>query len=45
MSVYEDVYFVEANLINAQPDLQISDIEGDLHDNFSVINFGTLSTG
>tara|TARA_B110000977_G_scaffold35188_1_gene47095 strand:+ start:5331 stop:9626 length:4296 start_codon:yes stop_codon:yes gene_type:complete len=45
MSVYEDVYFVEANLINAQPDLQVSDIEGDLHDNFSVINFGTLSTG
>ena len=45
MSVYEDVYFVEANLVNAQPDLQVSDIEGDLHDNFSVINFGTLSTG
>tara|TARA_R110000744_G_scaffold52468_1_gene112408 strand:- start:4545 stop:8834 length:4290 start_codon:yes stop_codon:yes gene_type:complete len=45
MGVYEDVYFVEATLANAQPDLQVSDIEGDLHDNFSVINFGTLSTG
>ncbi len=40
--VYEDVYLVKVDFTNLLPEIQVSDIEGDTHNNLSVINFNTI---
>ena len=43
--LYEDVYLVKVNLTNTIPELQITDLEGDINNSSTVIDFGVLSAG
>ena len=46
LHVYEDTYLVKVNFTNQLiPNVEVSDLEGDIHANNSTINFGVLSTG
>ena len=44
-NLYEDVYLVKANLTNTVPELQITDLEGDINNSSTVIDFGVISVG
>jgi len=43
--VYEDVYLVKLNFTNTIPEIEVSDLEGDISTAGTTIDFGVLSTG